>query len=123
MYKEAKAALVVIGKELKLMNESAARSLEEGSEETLTLHKLDIFDELGRSFKTTNCIESFNRQLEIYTGRVGDCKNRNQKQRWPATAVLEIGPRLNKVQGRRHLAQLREVRKVKSIEIKMKKAA
>jgi putative transposase len=122
-YKEAKAALVVIGKELKLMNESAARSLEEGLEETLTLHKLDMFDELGRSFKTTNCIESFNRQLEIYTGRVSYWKNSNQRQRWLATAVLEIEPRLNKVQGHRHLAQLREVMKVKSIEIKMKKAA
>jgi len=70
IYKDARAALEVIRKELKLMNESAARSLDEGLEETLTLHKLDMFKELGRSFKTTNCIESFNRQLEIYTGRV-----------------------------------------------------
>jgi len=122
-YTEAKAALKVIGKELKLMNESAARSLEEGLEETLTLHKLDMFDELGTSFKTTNCIESFNRQLEIYTGRVSYWKNSNQRQRWLATAVLEVEPRLNKVKGYKHLGRLREVMKKKNIEINMKKAA
>ena len=122
-YKEAKSALIVIGKELKLMNESAYRSLEEGLEETLTLHRIDMFTELGRSFKTTNCIESFNRQLEIYTGRVSYWKNSNQRQRWLATAVLEIEPRLNKVQGHKYLSQLREVMKAKNVEIKTKKAA
>ena len=122
-YGDARAALEVIRKELKLMNESAARSLDEGLEETLTLHKLDMFRELGRSFKTSNCIESFNRQLEIYTGRVSYWKNSDQRQRWFATAVLEVEPRLNKVGGHKHLALLREVMKQKSMEINNQKAA
>jgi hypothetical protein len=33
-------------------------SLEEGLEETLTLHRLGLFTQLGISLKTTNCIES-----------------------------------------------------------------
>ena len=45
-------------RELTLVNESAARSLEEGLEETLTLHRLGIFRQMGTSFKTTNLIES-----------------------------------------------------------------
>ena len=120
-YQAAKLALSTIRKELKLMNESAANSLDEGFEETLTLHKLGIFRELGTSFKTTNCIESFNRQLEIYTGRVCYWKNSNQRQRWFATATLEVEPRLNKVKGHKHLHLLRKT--MKSNVICDKKAA
>jgi len=122
-YQDAKAALELIGKELKLMNESALRSLEEGLEQTLTLHKLDMYNELGTSFKTTNCIENFNRQLEIYTGRVSYWKNSNQRQRWFATATLEIEPRLRKVKGCKYLTLLREVMKMKCKEIEEKLAA
>ena len=46
------------------MNESAAASLAEGLEETLTLHRLNVFPELGVSFKTTNLIESVMARLE-----------------------------------------------------------
>ena len=41
-YEEAKAALNRLKAELRLMNESAAASLEEGLEETLTLHHLGL---------------------------------------------------------------------------------
>ena len=37
---------------------SSAASLLEGLEETLTLHRLNVFRELGVSFRTTNLIES-----------------------------------------------------------------
>ncbi len=113
-YEDVKKALEALRKELVLMNQSAANSLEEGLEETLTLHKLDVFKELGTSFKTTNCIESFNSQLEIYTGRVSCWKNSNQRQRWFATATLEIEPKLRKVKGHKSLSLLREVMRHKS---------
>jgi len=32
--------------------------VDEGLEETLTLHRLGFFEELGKSLKATNCIES-----------------------------------------------------------------
>lgn len=57
-YKEAKAALAAIRRELVTLNESAARSLDEGLEETLTLHKLGVIATLGISLRTTNGIES-----------------------------------------------------------------
>ncbi|WP_176236436.1 hypothetical protein [Candidatus Hakubella thermalkaliphila] len=34
-------------------------------------------------------------------------KNSNQKQRWLASALLDIEPRLNRVKGYRYLPQLR----------------
>ena len=107
-YVDARAALLLVRKELKLMNESAAKSLDEGLEETLTLHRLDLFAELGRSFKTTNCIENLNKQIELYTGRVCVWKTSFQRQRWLASAIMEIEPGLNKVSGAKYLRVLRE---------------
>ncbi len=106
-YEKAKKRLGTIRKELRLLNESAVASLDEGFEETLTLHKLDLFDKLGKSFKTTNAIENVNKQLGYHTDRVDRWQNSNQRQRWMATALLEIEPRLKKVKGHKFLSQLR----------------
>lgn len=110
-YEKAAARLSAVRKELSLMNESAAASLDEGLEETLTLHKLGMFGKLGRSFKTTNCLESVNRQLGMYTGRVCRWRNSNMRRRWVAAALMEIEPRLRKVSGHQHLLELREIMK------------
>ncbi|MEO1993353.1 MAG: transposase [Pirellulales bacterium] len=96
-YGQAKQKLYAMRKELQLINGSAVRSLDEGLEETLTLHQLGLFEQLGISLKTTNCIESLNSQLEQYTRRVTYWKNSNQRQRWVATALLEIEPSLRRV--------------------------
>ena len=93
--------------ELSLINQSAVKSLEEGFEETLTLHKLGVFNELGISLKTTNCIESLMSQIGQKTDRVDYWKNSNQKQRWLATALLDIEPRLRKIRGYKYLYLLR----------------
>jgi transposase-like protein len=110
-YELAKKALGALKQELKMINLSAAGSLEEGMEETLMLHRLGMFEKLGRSFKTTNCIENVNKSLEVYTGRVTRWQNSDQRQRWVATALLEIEPRLNCVTGHEHLQELREAMK------------
>lgn len=64
-YHKAKKKLLSVRKELQLLNQSAVGSLNEGLEETLTLHRLGVFEQLGRSFKTTNCIENINRQIDL----------------------------------------------------------
>ncbi len=110
-YELAKKALGALKQELKMINLSAAGSLEEGMEETLMLQRLGMFEKLGRSFKTTNCIENVNKSLEVYTGRVTRWQNSDQRQRWVATALLEIEPRLNCVTGHEHLQELREAMK------------
>lgn len=107
-YEKAKARLASIGKELKLINKSALASLEEGLEDTLTLHCLGMYDKLGDSFKTTNCIENVNKQLATHTDRVDRWHNSDQRQRWVATTLLLIEPRLNKVRGHKHMIELRE---------------
>ena len=49
--------------------------------------------------KTTNYIEVLNSQLEQYTRRVTYWKSSHQRQRWVATALLEIEPTLRKIRG------------------------
>ena len=51
-YGDATRALHRVVTELRVVNESAARSLGEGLDETLTLHRLNVFAQLGTSFKT-----------------------------------------------------------------------
>jgi putative transposase len=106
-YEKAKARLLTIRKELLLINESAVGSLDEGFEQTLTLHRLGLFTKLGKSFKTTNCLENVNKQLARYTDRVDYWHNSNQRQRWVGTALLEIEPGLRTVMGHTYLGELR----------------
>ena len=122
-YEKAKKRLEAIKRELMLINKSAVTSLEEGFEETLTLHRLGLFTKLGRSFKTTNCIENVNKGLAIYTDRVTYWQNSDQRQRWVGTALLEIEPRLNRVQGYKCLEQLRAAMKLAATEQKQQRAA
>ena len=96
-----------IRSELGLLNASAVGSLDEGFEETLTVHRLGLFKELGRSFKTTNCIENLNSLVAQRTDKVDYWKNADQKHRWLATALLDIEPRLRKVCGHKRLTRLR----------------
>ena len=110
-YKDAKRALNGVRKELKRINLPAVNSLQEGLEETLTLHRLGLAEKLSVSFRTTNCIESLNSQLGQYTHQVSYWKNSNQRQRWVATALLEIEPSLRKIKGYKYLPLLRQAMK------------
>ncbi len=118
-YDEALAALEKLHGELEDRNQSAAASLAEGMEETLALHRLGVYGVLGRSLKTTNCLESVNALVEERCAKVDHWKNSSQRQRWLATALVDIEPRLRKVMGYRHLPKLGEALK-RELKINMK---
>ncbi len=105
-YMEAKAELTKLLRELEQRNQSAAASLAEGMEETLTLHRLGVYPILGLSFKTTNCLESANSLIEERCSKVDAWKNSSQRHRWLATALLDIEPRWRRVRGHHHLPKL-----------------
>ena len=106
-YAEARRAITTLHAELDERNPSAAGSLAEGLDETLTLHRLGLFGVLGRSLKTTNSLESVNALVEDRCAKVDHWQNSSQRQRWLATALLDIEPRLRKVAGYCHLPKLR----------------
>jgi transposase-like protein len=124
-YDEAKVALGRVRHDLLRVNQSAVASLDEGLEETLTLHRLGIFRELGRGFKTTNVIESINARIGQHTDKVDYWKTSDQKHRWIAASLLDIEPRLNRVSGSKHLSILRAAikRELKLEEKRMREAA
>ena len=105
-YAEAKAALLRLRQALRPVHLSAVTSLDAGFEETLTRHRLGVFATLGLSLKTTNCLESLNAQLGQLTDTVDHWRTSDQKQRWVASALLLIEPRLRRINGYRHLRQL-----------------
>jgi transposase-like protein len=107
-YEAAKRALGKIRVELALLNASAVASFDEGFAETLTLHRLGVFAQLGTSLKTTNAIESIHARVESRTAKVDHWKNSEQKQRWLATALLDLEPRLRRIKNYRALPLLRE---------------
>ncbi len=112
-YADAKRALLRLVPELAKLNESAARSLEEGLDETLTLHRLGVPEDLRRSLNTTNLIESVMAQIERKTQRVDHWRNSNQKQRWVAATLLQVEHNFRRVRGVKHMALLQTALRTK----------
>ena len=107
-YDRAKNALQYVRRELVRLNASAAASLDEGLEETLTLHRLRCFRAVGTSLKTTNILESIHARVASRTDKVDHWKTSEQKQRWVATALLDLEPRLHRI---KHFEALPELQR------------
>jgi len=107
-YEGAKAALKELHEELQQINRSAARSLQEGLEETLTLHRLGVYEEVGRTLRSTNAIENLNSLVEDYIGRVKRWHHSEQRARWFALGLLEAEQRMDRIDGYEQLPKLRE---------------
>ena len=106
-YGDARRALEQLHRELRIVNESAAASLLEGLDETLTLHRLNVFRELGVSFRTTNLIESVMARLAAKTRRVTRWTTSDQKLRWCASALCAMEKQFRRVKQYRHLPLLK----------------
>ena len=106
-YKEAKKALLELHTEIRKLNRSAANSMMEGFEETLTLHRLGVFEQLGKSLKTTNSIESLNSQLGKYLRKVKYWMHSDQRQRWVAMGIMEAENKMRRINHPEHLPLLR----------------
>lgn len=115
-HKDAKSALDELHNELTRVNQSAAGSLAEGLEETLTLHTLGLSTELRKSLSTTNPIESAMSQLGQYADKVDQWHNSDQILRWTAATLLDLEPRMRRIKGFRYLKVLRF--KLKEVVIK-----
>ncbi len=106
-YEAAARSLEKLAAELHNLNPSVEASLKEGLEETLSLHRLGLYAELGKSLSSTNCIESVMSQLGQYTDKVDRWRGGSHIQRWAAAGLLALEPRLQKTRGFRYLNLLR----------------
>ena len=107
-YKEARGSLIDLKRDLEKINLSAARSLEEGLEDILTLHRIGLNEDFSISFATTNCIENLNSQIGKYLNKVKFWKNSKERYRWTAAAMLEIEVKMRKVNNFKNLDKMQK---------------
>ena len=96
---DAKQALWKLHDELLTANPSAAASLQEGLEETLTVIELRVGKTLRRSIASTNGIESSFSVTERICRQVKRWQGSDQRLRWVASALLFTESRWNRIQG------------------------
>ena len=116
-YADAKRALDSLLRELMDLNPSAARSLEEGMEETLTVHRLRVPEKLRQTLRSTNPIESVFDTVETVCRNVKRWQGGDQYLRWVASGLLWAESRWNRIRGHRELPIL-----VKEMELAVVKA-
>ena len=98
-HEDAQAALSSLIKEVSRLSISAANSLEEGFEETLTLHLLGVPDLLRKSLSTTNIIESTFSVAETIMHNVKRWRNPMQRLRWCSTAFMRAEKQFRCIRG------------------------
>jgi putative transposase len=98
-YTEAKAALEKIFRQRERINPSAARSVEEGLEETLPVHRLGIGAVLRRKLATTNPIDPCLSTVQPAARNVKRWREGNQPLRWTAAGLLEVEKKFRRMKG------------------------
>ncbi len=104
---EAEAALLGLAKELDRTHPSAAASLREGLDETLTVLRLGVPPTLARTLRSTNCIESMISVCREHAGNVKRWRDGQMALRWCAAGMVEAGKQFRRVNGHLHLPTLR----------------
>jgi putative transposase len=105
-YQEAKRSLQQVHRELMGVNPSAARSLEEGLEETLTLHKLNVPAPLRPTLRTTNPIESVFDTVRTVCRNVKRWRPGDQRERWICSGLSFAESKFRRIDGYRELPRL-----------------
>lgn len=116
-YETAKRLLQNIIKNLEKSYPQAARSLGEGLEETLILHKLKAHKKIRKSLASTNPIESLNSGIKGITRRVKRWRNSDMVIRWVCTGIIESERNFKKINGYVHLDAL--LKNIDTIEKKV----
>ena len=103
---DARQALYRLHGELMEFNPSAADSLAEGLDETLTVQELAVHARLRRSLASTNSIESSFSMVETICKQVKRWQGSDHRLRWIASAMLYVETRWRRLHGYRHLPLL-----------------
>lgn len=105
-YEDAKKALDRLHRELMDLNPSAARSLAEGMEETLTVHRLELDGWLRLTLATTNPIESAFSVVDRICKRVKRWQRGDHRERWVGAGLWLAERSFRRVKGYKQLPKL-----------------
>ena len=106
-YDKAKNKLELLVKELEMSCPKAAKSLSEGLEETLTVHRLHVTPLLRETLSNTNAMESANSVCAGILKRVTNFKNGKVTLRHAAAGFLEAERGFRRVRGYKDLSRLK----------------
>jgi len=126
-YSAAKQALDTLHRELMDVNPSAARSLAEGMEETLTIHRLHLPLQLRKTLASTNVIESAFSIVERVCRNVKRWHDGDQRERWVGSGLLVAEKQFRRIIGHKQIpALIRELETITTVKngvVKRKKAS
>jgi putative transposase len=126
-YDAAKEALNTLHRELMDLNPSAARSLGEGMEETLTVHRLRLPIQLRKTMASTNVIESAFSIVEKVCKNVKRWHGGDQRERWVGSGLLVAENQFRRITGYKLIPVLMEELKTltpsKAAVVKRRKAS
>jgi putative transposase len=105
-YTAAKQSLDGLHRELMHLNPSAARSLAEGLEETLTVHRLHVPQQLRMTLASTNVIESAFSIVETVCRNVKRWHGGDQRERWIGSGLLIAQKQFRRVRGYKQIPEL-----------------
>jgi putative transposase len=126
-YAAAKQALNQLHRDLMDLNPSAARSLGEGMEETLTVHRLHVPMQLRKTLASTNVIESAFSIVERVCRNVKRWHGGDQRERWVGSGLLVAQQQFRRITGYKQIpALIRELETLapsKKAVVKARKAS
>jgi transposase-like protein len=111
----ARKLLQNLARTLRAEHPSAAASLEEGLEETLTVMAMKLPRSLERVLSTTNIIENLIGSTRDLTARVKRWRDGEMIVRWTATAVREASTKFRRIVGYKDMPKL--VRALRAYEV------
>jgi transposase-like protein len=106
---KAKQQLINLARRLRDDHPSAAASLDEGLDETLTVKRFRLSAQLERILSTTNAIENLMGAVRAQTRRVKKWKDGTMMIRWIGTALDDASTRFRRVMGADGLRQLAKI--------------
>lgn len=106
-FETAKASLTTTVRYLERIAPDAAGSLEEGLEETLTVHRLGVRGLLRKTLASTNAIENCQGTTRRITHNVKRWRDGAMIMRWAGSALLVAEERFHRIRGYRDLVFLK----------------
>lgn len=102
----AKRMLEGLARQLERKHPSAAASLREGLDETLTVMRFDLPEHLARTLSTTNPIEFINGRIRRTTNNVARWNGGEMVLRWLAVSLIEAAKTFRKLRGYKGMPKL-----------------
>jgi transposase-like protein len=102
----ARSKLRELAAQLEEQHPSAARSIHEGLDETLTVIGLGLGSALAKTMRSTNPIENLQGTLKRVARNVKRWRGGSMALRWAVSGLLEAQKRFRRVKGYREMSQL-----------------